>query len=635
MIIEAEKKETVINKEFSESFKKNIKNPMRESDGSEIEEFEYRPSNKYHQSKDDKKLSNSNNSNNSQKRSSSSNMRSTIPINPFYSDVIELIKSRNLKMIKEVLEEEPHKFYDSIDNMGKTILHYACEKNNFELVKTILQNLFAGAKMIASQNNKNEVTRMEFINKQNIDGLTAIHYSTFRGNIEIIRYLINHGGNPFIKDYDGHNVIHIAAQGDKVNAIYYFIKNFNFDVNDRDTKESSALHWAAYLNKEISLSYLVAWGANVNAQDLEKNTPLHLAVLTSEAIKETRWVKILLLKGAKRSLQNNEGLTARQLVKHGDMEKELHNILKEQSYWTWLMLKVPLTKINRNERTVAFFLFLFIGMNTVNWLFIMPVDENMTKIFSITFAVADLFLLISFALAALINPGYIVRDPNIDFQQLLDTTDPYNICPDCKIIRTPRSRHWNIWNAWVERFDHHWPYINNWVGYKNHAFFLAFILLLVINMALLLAATINAFINHEVVDDHFMWSWKFAQIDQTLKYVIVYTFCSFILIICAFFLPFTMILSWVHSCNFWKNKTTNERFSRKNDGDNNSTISRSIMESSNSKNENTSALIDSSQNDTLLRSTFMGPKDGTWIGNWFRMCLYKPPTQQKMRMEYM
>lgn len=105
------------------------------------------------------------------------------------------------------------------------------------------------------------------------------------------------------------------------------------------------------------------------------------------------------------------------------------------------MLKVPLTKINRNERTVAFFLFLFIGMNTVNWLFIMPVDENMTKIFSITFAVADLFLLISFALAALINPGYIVRDPNIDFQQLLDTTDPYNICPDCKIIRTPRSRH--------------------------------------------------------------------------------------------------------------------------------------------------------------------------------------------------
>ena len=79
--------------------------------------------------------------------------------------------------------------------------------------------------------------------------------------------------------------------------------------------------------------------------------------------------------------------------------------------------------------------------------------------------------------------------------------------------------------------------------------------------------------------------------------------------------------------------TTNERFSRRNDGDNNSTISRSLMDSSNT-NDNTSALL-STQNDTLLRSTFMGPKNGSWMGNWFRMCFYTPPTQQKMRFEYM
>lgn len=133
-----------------------------------------------------------------------------------------------------------------------------------------------------------EMTRMDFINKQNLDGLTAIHFAAFRGNIQIIDYLIQLGGNPFIKDNDGHNVIHIASQGDKVNVVYYFIKNFNFDVNDRDNKNSSALHWAAYLGKEIALTYLIAWGANVNAQDTENNTPLHLAVLTAEKIKESR-----------------------------------------------------------------------------------------------------------------------------------------------------------------------------------------------------------------------------------------------------------------------------------------------------------------------------------------------------------
>lgn len=142
--------------------------------------------------------------------------------------------------------------------------------------------------VISQRKNSKALSRSEFINMQNNDGLTAIHYASFRGNIRIIQYLIDKGGNPFIKDNDGHNVIHIAAQGDKVNVIHYFIKNFNFDVNDRDTKDSSALHWAAYLNKEISLTYLIAWGANVNAQDAERNTPLHLAVITSEKVQETR-----------------------------------------------------------------------------------------------------------------------------------------------------------------------------------------------------------------------------------------------------------------------------------------------------------------------------------------------------------
>lgn len=40
---------------------------------------------------------------------------------------------------------------------------------------------------------------MDFINMQNNDGLTAIHYAAFRGNIRILEYLIKNGGNPFIK----------------------------------------------------------------------------------------------------------------------------------------------------------------------------------------------------------------------------------------------------------------------------------------------------------------------------------------------------------------------------------------------------------------------------------------------------
>ena len=46
-------------------------------------------------------------------------------------------------------------------------------------------------------------------------------------------------------------------------------------------------------------------------------------------------------------------------------------------------------------------------------------------------------LVLAFSLAAFKNPGYVERDPQIDFQAVLDDTDPLNLCPDCKIIRTP------------------------------------------------------------------------------------------------------------------------------------------------------------------------------------------------------
>lgn len=61
--------------------------------------------------------------------------------------------------------------------------------------------------------------------------------------------------------------------------------------------------------------------------------------------------------------------------------------------------------------------------------------------------------------------------------------------------------------------------------------------------------------------------------------------------------------------------TTNERFARKNDGDNPSVLSQSILDNSRL---DVSGLGDTNT-DTLLRTTFMGPSNGTCLGNCFRM----------------
>ena len=79
---------------------------------------------------------------------------------------------------------------------------------------------------------------------------------------------------------------------------------------------------------------------------------------------------------------------------------------------------------------------------------------------------------------SILDPGFLKRRYVNDdhFFQMLLSYDPSALCPDCKVLRTPRSRHCYQCNKCVDRFDHHCPWINNCVGIKNHNAFLAFLI---------------------------------------------------------------------------------------------------------------------------------------------------------------
>ena len=137
-------------------------------------------------------------------------------------------------------------------------------------------------------------------------------------------------------------------------------------------------------------------------------------------------------------------------------------------------------------------------------------------------------------------------EPTIDFQQLLSTTDPYNLCPDCKVIRTPRSRHWNIWNRCVERFDHHCPYLNNCIGYRNHIWFLLFLFLMSLTLIYHICINIFVLIKGRIHEDCWRPICSIKPIIWVISYSVVYL-GSWIL-----FLSFVSILSFVHGLNFSK-----------------------------------------------------------------------------------
>ena len=450
------------------------------------------------------------------------------------------------------------------------------------------------------------------MNAQNNDGLSSIHFAAYRGNNKLIEYLISIGADIHAIDNDGHNWIHIAAQSDRINTIYFLIKKYNFDINQGDTKKSTALHWAAFLNKENALTYLLAWGADPNLQDIDKNTALHLSVILAWKNGSMRNVKLLLLKGASRDIQNKMNEKPIHLVKEEDNRAaELRSLLKPSSFISWWMLKAPLAKLKKNEKTVAFFLLLFTVMVFLSFSYIVPTFES--NFITITTGVLGVFILLTFGIVTWKDPGYLSKDPSIDFQELLDTLDPLDIWPECEIILTPRWRHWNICNKWVERFDHHCPYINNWVGYNNHVYFIFYIIALGVNLLFQFTICIISLIKHSNVGESLT-----EKIHSSLMF---YVSNIIILLVSGVFLLPVILLIFIHWTNFIKNKTTNERFSKQK-------INNTSLTSRMSNEETRPSILSN-----VEYNSFMGVQSKSWTSNCSAMCVYSPPSQIEMRNE--
>ena len=140
------------------------------------------------------------------------------------------------------------------------------------------------------------------------------------------------------------------------------------------------------------------------------------------------------------------------------------------------MLKVPLIPLKKNHKTQVLFLFMMTVIYALNMLIIFPtMDPKTAQYCQWTNDGTFILVFVTFLFASFKNPGHIKPDPNQNFISLLREINPADLCPECKVIRSARSRHCAICNQCVERFDHHCPWINNCVGIKNHNTFMMFL----------------------------------------------------------------------------------------------------------------------------------------------------------------
>ena len=427
----------------------------------------------------------------------------------------DYIHSGKLESIKELLDNSesaiPIWDYKSKDNQNSTVLHTSVFKKNLEITKLLIDYC----------KKHNEKNLQSFIDSGNDQGVTALHYASFRGDIAIINLLVENGANIYRKTEKGLNVIHYCAQGNKPSSLMYFYfklkEKFNSDnqyslITEKDSGGSTPLHWAVYSVAEDLLLYLINLDIFqnenerlnfINQLDDQGYSPLHLCITS----KSSRIALKLLQNGADASKVDKKGLTPLELAirkKQNDIEK----ILRNNQSCNFCNIKAPVKQIKKNPKNIIYVFFFqiitcFIFFSSTFVILFKQFSEESFNIFFYGYiALLSLFFLLYFILL-IIDPGMIEKNDLDEVKSLLKkNTDLTKYCYRCFIKKTKYSKHCIICDKCYDRFDHHCYWINKCVAKKNYDIFLIFLFEAFIYLSFIAIISIFGAINFGKIENN-------------------------------------------------------------------------------------------------------------------------------------
>ena len=365
-----------------------------------------------------------------------------------------------------------------------------------------------------------------YINKTDIFGNTAILYAAYRGNIFIVRSLIECGADVNVTSNKGLNVLHMAAQGNNPNIIIYFKTKYNMSVLSKDSQGNIPLHWACYNSSEEAINFLLSYMDDINIQNNEGKTPLHVAVFTEKP----SLIKKLLKKGGDITIRDKEGknpiLLAYELT---GPDSRVMNILlsanpSKSCFQNIFRISNSNTRNKKEENQTIITPPIYLFLSIVCWILVFLFQLNYLPYFySTLFFLLVFILLISFIYMNFNNAG-IIEDANyknIEWLELVfNDINIKNMCPYCKVKKLRLSRHCFVCKKCVKGQNYHCNVINNCIGENNsngyifflvmHLFIFAYISF--ISIKVLLIQNIMLLQNQFIIPMNFLHS-------QTIKNV--------------------------------------------------------------------------------------------------------------------
>ncbi len=249
-------------------------------------------------------------------------------------------QNKEIEIVKKILQWDIN--VDSADLFG-TPLMYAASWGNAEHVRLLLE-------------------RGAFVSSSNLHGTTSAHKAAEYGFDDVLRELISFGADVNCKDVLSTRPLHCAIHGDHADAaallisagadinaldgsgfsclhiavakkhlksVCLLVQHPNLNLNIRSPSGRAALHFAAEIGEEFEHIYimekLLEQVSDVNAQDKNKRTPLHLAM----EMPHYKLAILLVKGGASVLISDNRDKTVAELIAFVPGEKELRQAIHE------------------------------------------------------------------------------------------------------------------------------------------------------------------------------------------------------------------------------------------------------------------------------------------------------------------
>ncbi len=388
-------------------------------------------------------------------------------------ELFDYIQQRNIENIREYLSNPDYKVWQVKDNNGYTILHKSVFNNDYEITSVIIQE-------VKKRLGMNKDSLPKFINEKTNDGLTALHYAAYKGNIKLFELLKQNGASVDDVTNLGKNIMHMAAEGNQPSMMIYLISKEHQSTTTIDENGSTPLHWACYSGAEEAVNFLLNFGVDINAQDNQKLTPLHLAVVCDK----DKIVLKLLQRNADKNIKDYKGKLAIDTARKKNRKKIIFLLEDDEDYNPYCSLETPKNYVQPNDIYKKFILLMILIPEVIIYFLILPYLKGTIE----TLINVPLFILCLFTYFIFIakNPGFkhnsqLEREARGRGKYPLmlkvdEGVDIRNYCPKCFIQKSNNVRHCFICDKCVEDFNHHCFWINKCIGKDNKFIYFLFIL---------------------------------------------------------------------------------------------------------------------------------------------------------------